>query len=65
MYPRAGAADGFGFGVVHLSDGVGEGAGGVDDALGLDVPFLAGQLISETRSAHRLLAVRTALVVQS
>lgn len=40
------------FGVGHFANGIGEGAGGVDDALGLDVPFVAGELVPHVCTAY-------------
>lgn len=45
MDSRRRAADVLNGLVVHLPDGVGKGAGRVDDRFGFDVPFLTSQLI--------------------
>lgn len=57
MYTRAGTANFFHFGVVHFANGVGEGASGVNDTLGLHVPLLPSYLVLEMRAAQLALRV--------
>ena len=46
-----------GLSIVHLPDGVGEGAGGVDHAFGFHLKFLPGELVPAASSTDFTLAV--------
>lgn len=58
MDTRAGAADLFHFLIIHFTDGICEGTGGIDDAFCLNIPFLLGQLISKGSTLNYFLPIR-------
>lgn len=64
MNSGTGAADALHRGVVHLADGVREGTGGINNALGLHGELLAGDMVLDLGSAQHLFASAVVLLQQ-
>lgn len=64
VHARAGTADLLYLGVVHFADAVGEGSGGVDDALRLHRPLFLRQRVTHFGAAQDFIAIGVLLLKQ-